>query len=121
MKRSVVVAVGMCVLGLGISGLSDAGDEAPGSMIVGQVTWVNPDGSFGVGVGRQDANSQVRGRNVRDWVNPDGSRGTADESDRGPSLAGSSRWMNPDGVGGAITADINSDEPRRSVAVAAGE
>lgn len=116
MKRLLAVAVGMCVLGVGLTGFAYAGNEAAGSMTFGQVSWVNPDGSHGFV--SEDANAQVHERSESEWVNPDGARGTVGVPDRGRSLAESAFWMNPDGVGGMISSVTDSGEPRRSTSVA---
>jgi hypothetical protein len=119
MKRLLAVAMGMCALGVSFSGFAYAGNEAAGTMILGQVSWVNPDGSHGLVM--EDVNAQVSGGSDRDWVNPDGAHGTAGVLDRGPLQAESPFWMNPDGVAGTINGDIKSGEPHRSTAVAASK
>ena len=116
MKRLLVVAAGMCVLGINLAGFAYAGNEVEGSMVFRQVSWVNPDGSHGIVM--EDADAKSREVGDRNWVNPDGSRGTAGALDRGPSLAESPVWMNPDGVGGMLGAAIDSGDPRRSSSLA---
>lgn len=117
MKRTLAIAVGMCVIGIVFTSLAYKENDIAGSKMLGHVSWVNPDGSHGFV--SKGANAQVHERSDREWVNPDSSRGTAGALDRGPSLAGSPAWMNPDGVGGMISAATDSGEPRRSRSLAA--
>lgn len=115
MKRTLAIAVGICVMGIVFTSLAYKEKDLAGSKMLGHASWVNPDGSHGFM--SEGDNVQVYERSAREWVNPDGSRGTASASDRGPALAGSSVWMNPDGVSGTISVATDSGEPRRSTSV----
>lgn len=93
MKHVLIAVVGITLFLIILTSAPYTKPNAEGSSHLGSIYWSNPDGSHGIVTA---TTSSLLMDGTYAWTNPDGTHGVA-KTARGPSLATSSPWANPDG------------------------